>query len=603
MKTFLSQKRLLHQLLIILVLSLLIGQLVGIFLFYFQFRSFLFNEKQDELRRYIQIARKSLDMSRLVQRDTFYLKQFADDLARRVNCRVTFIDTNGNVLADSEVPIPQIPLLENHLNRPEVQQSLKQGWGYDLRLSASIHRELLYCSRRLDFQGQTVGFLRLAYFAGQIYDILTLARWVFFLGGAMVLAVSAFLVVLLTKRLNRDFGDLTRQAQRLAQGDLTVRSDISNPQELQVLSDTLNTLSERLSRFLSQLERERRELDMILGSINEGIIAIDGERKIVFMNPLARTLLDIPEVEVQGRFYYQIIRSTDLIMLIDKFFEFQSLIHDEFQLADGRILEVSVSAFHLNANGSPGATVVLRDVTAFRRLERVRRDFVANVSHEFKNPLASIRGAAETLLDWALEDPETRQKYVQKILNQAQHLENLVTDLLQLARVEKLERIELTPFHPLPILTELCQEFEELAQKQGLAFRTELSSLSGLRIVGDPEMFRTIMANLMDNAIKYTPRGGKITVSATRLPGEKRVRFSVKDTGIGIPEKYQDRIFERFFRVDKARSRIQKSTGLGLSIVKHMAELQGAQIGLWSREGQGSHFWIDFPLADESEAS
>ncbi len=601
MKKFFIPKHLLQQLLLILVLSLIIGQMVGISLFYYKFRLFLFEEKKKELRQYIQVARKSLDMERLVEKDRRYLKAFADDLARRIDCRVTFIDMQGNVLADSEVPLSQIPLMENHLNRPEVQQSLRQGWGYDLRLSASIHRELLYGSRLLEHQGRRAGVLRLAYFSGEIFQILRLARWVFFLGGVMVLGISGLLVILLTRRLNRDFQDLAWQAQRLARGDLTARSHINQPRELHVLSDTLNTLSQRISRFLRHLERERQELDLILRSINEGIIAIDDARRIVFMNQLARSLLDIPDIPVQGHYYYQIIRSTDLIMLIDKFFEFQSFIHDEFSLPDDRVLEVSISAFQLGESRKPGATVVLRDVTAFRKLERVRRDFVANVSHEFKNPLASIRGAAESLLDWALEDPGTRRKYIEKILNQAQHLERLVTDLLQLARVEKLERVELLTFDPLPLLNELVQEFDEMARRQGLRFQTEFPALPGLQILGEPEMFRTIMVNLLDNAIKYTPRGGRITLKVHPTGEANWVRFSVMDTGIGIPEKYQDRIFERFFRVDKARSRFHKSTGLGLSIVKHMAELQGARIGLWSEEGKGSHFWIDFPLAKETQ--
>ena len=240
--------------------------------------------------------------------------------------------------------------------------------------------------------------------------------------------------------------------------------------------------------------------------------------------------------------------------------------------------------------------MVLRDISHYIKLEKIRRDFVANVSHEFKTPLAAIRGFSETLLDWGLEDQNISRKYIGKIIKQSNQLENLVSDLLQLARIERLQNLELKPFHPNPLVLDITQQYSELARSSELGFEVKLVE-SEVPILGEIEMFRSIIANLLDNAIKYTPAGGQVTVSST-LNGSYWI-FSVKDSGIGIPEKEQGRIFERFYRVDKARSRAIGGTGLGLSIVKHLTELQQAEISLQSQVNQGSCFSVKFKLASQ----
>jgi two-component system phosphate regulon sensor histidine kinase PhoR len=333
----------------------------------------------------------------------------------------------------------------------------------------------------------------------------------------------------------------------------------------------------------------------VLSSINEGIMAISPDKRIIFYNNRALQLLHINLTNPANEAYYTVIRHQHLVSLIDKFLQTAVVITDEITTYEGNIYEVVLTPFEMAFGDQTGAVLVIRDITQYKKLEQVRKDFVANVSHEFKTPLAAIRGYAETLLDWALDDDKMNRKYVTKIVKQSHHLENLVQDLLELARVERLSSADLTPFNPLPILREVVNEFQEKARlkQQTLYWQPKTAAM---QILGDPQMFRSIFVNLLDNAVKYTPEGGKIMLdiekeSATAL-------FMVRDTGIGIPQKEQSRIFERFYRVDKARSQAVEGTGLGLSIVKHMTELQQAEIWLQSRVNEGSCFYLRFKLAD-----
>ncbi|HQV33729.1 MAG TPA: ATP-binding protein, partial [Calditrichia bacterium] len=289
---------------------------------------------------------------------------------------------------------------------------------------------------------------------------------------------------------------------------------------------------------------------------------------------------------------YQIIRNEHLNSLLESFLAKPVLISDEVRLDDNRTLEAVIAPVRMHNSEEVGAVMVLRDISHFKKLEKIRTDFVANVSHEFKTPLAAIRGYAESMLDWGLEDEEISRKYLRKVLKQSHQLENLVADLLQLARIERLQNIELSPFNPHPLLNDIVHQYAELATSKQLEFTYQEPTEPAL-VPGDPEMFRSIIVNLVDNAIKYTPEGGRVSLSVNTT--SNHIIFSVADTGLGIPEKYQSRIFERFYRMDKARSRAIGGTGLGLSIVKHLCELQNAQVSVKSSQDEGSIFYVKFP--------
>lgn len=582
------------KLLLIILSALLFGLITVGTVLYFQFRSFLYSQIKETLQQYAELAFQSLDIHKLANSDSPYLKQFVDESSAHSGCRVTIIDTLGNVLADSEVSNDQLTRVENHLMRPEVQESLKKPFGFQIRHSATIGADLFYISRQIFLNNKPTGFLRLAMFALTPNQMLARAKMSFLGGGFLILLISGALVVLLSRQMNRDIDILTEEAQKIAGGELeslNVKLPSRSGDELELLGKNLNEMATKLSESVKKLSKERRDINTVLSSLNDGILAIAPNKKIIFFNDRALQLLNSKIKDATDTYYYDIIRNQHLNSLMRTFLEKPVFISDEIELENGQILSVVLTPFEDGEQGKKGAVTVLRDISQYKKLEKIRSDFVANVSHEFKTPIAAIRGYAETLLDWALGDENVNRKYVKKIVRQSNQLETLVLDLLQLARIERLHHIELLSFEPLPILKDVIGEYRENARHKHQTIIEELK-LKQVRILGEPEMFRSMVVNLVDNAIKYTPDGGKILIEA--VPNGNFCTFSVRDNGMGISVVEQGRIFERFYRVDKGRSQTIEGTGLGLSIVKHLAELQNAEIWLQSQVNAGSCFSMKF---------
>lgn len=584
------------KLLVILVLSLLLGLGAVSTVLYFYFQSYLNERVSNVLKVYLELAVHSLDPHKIRQPDTLYLKEFVNRTSQSTGCRATIIDITGKVLADSEVPVSELEGVENHLNRPEIRQALEESFGFDIRRSATIKRNQLYVGQVIRLEQDNVGFLRLSLFAQATDRMLVTAVEYFLIAGFFILLISSLLTVLLSRNITANLGSIIRNARKIAGGDLEVQINTDTGDELSDLGKSLNEMSARLSGTLQRLAQERQDLNTVMSSVHEGIIAVRPNGNIIYFNQRALRLLDHASADILERHYQEIIKNKHLSSLVGNFLQKPFFISDEIEIKKDHVLEVVLSPFSIKGLVRKGVVVVLRDISHYKKLEKIRRDFVANVSHEFKTPLAAIRGYSETLLDWGLEDQNISRKYIGKIIKQSNQLENLVSDLLQLARIERLQNLELKPFHPDPIILDIAQQYGELARSNGLHFEVKLAE-GETPILGEIEMFRSIIANLLDNAIKYTPGDGQVTVSST-LNGSYWI-ISVMDSGIGIPEKEQDRIFERFYRVDKARSRAIGGTGLGLSIVKHLAELQQAEISLQSQVNQGSCFSVKFKLANQ----
>ena len=555
------------KLLFILVLSLLLGMGTVSTALYFYFQTFLNERVSNVLKVYLDLAVQAIDPHKIRQSDALYLKEFVNRTSQSTGCRATIIDISGKVLADSEVPVSELGSVENHLNRPEIQQALEESFGFDIRRSATIKRDQLYVGQVIRLNEENIGFLRLSLFARATDRMLITAVEYFLIAGFFILLISSLLTVLLSRNITANLGSIIRKARKIAGGDLEVQINTDTGDELSDLGNSLNEMSAKLSGYLQRLAQERQDLNTVMSSVHEGIIAIRPNGNIIYFNQRALRLLDHASADILERHYQEIIKNKHISSLIGNFLQKPFFISDEIEIKKDHVLEVVLSPFSIKGLPRKGVVVVLRDISHYIKLEKIRRDFVANVSHEFKTPLAAIRGFSETLLDWGLEDQNISRKYIGKIIKQSNQLENLVSDLLQLARIERLQNLELKPFHPNPLVLDITQQYSELARSSELGFEVKLVE-SEVPILGEIEMFRSIIANLLDNAIKYTPAGGQVTVSST-LNGSYWI-FSVKDSGIGIPEKEQGRIFERFYRVDKARSRAIGGTGLGLSIVKHL---------------------------------
>ena len=505
------------------------------------------------------------------------------------NIRISLIDTTGTPLVDSHIPNTQLFRLKSMKNRPEVWEALQQGEGFSQRFSPTLSQEAIFYARLITIN-KTPVILRLALPNTAMNRYLRYIDTFWIILSMLILLVTIISIILFGRHQNTAIQQLKAKMQSLSKGELSNPLYLTTHDELTEMAQLLNKIERTFLNQTNELQHEKEELNTILSSISEGLIAIDEHQKIIFYNKIALDFLQNGVEDIINLPYYDVIRHAHILSLIELFFQKPYVIQDEIELEDERILEVTLSPMQ-TPRLKKGCMIVMRDVTHFKKLEKIRRDFVANVSHEFKTPLAAIRGYAETLLDWALEDKETSRKYITKLLRQSKQLENLVSDLLELARIEKLHTIELVAFDPYPIVENLVQQYREQAQKKQQSLTLQWVK-EPVRISGDPDMFRSILANLLDNAVKYTPAGGNIVVFARET--EDKLVLSVKDTGIGIPRKELDRIFERFYRVDRARSREVGGTGLGLSIVKHMAELQKATVTVESEVGKGSCFSVAF---------
>jgi two-component system phosphate regulon sensor histidine kinase PhoR len=409
----------------------------------------------------------------------------------------------------------------------------------------------------------------------------------------MALLLTFLLSLGMARRLTRPLQAMARAATHIAQGDLSARISHPTHDEVGLLVQAFNAMATQLETQLATLTQEREQLEAIFRAMTDGVLVTDKEGRILLVNTALRHMLSL-HPPIEGRTILEVFRHVLLQQLIERVLKGEGAVTKEISLQprQDRILEVHV----VPLGKSPtiqGSVVVLHDITPLRQLEQVRRDFVTNASHEMRTPLTAIAGYAETLLDGALSEPEHAEKFVQIILKHAQRLNNLVEDMLQLSRIES----QSFPFTPRFLSLEpLCQRIGRLLgsvaqQKQITLYFAFPPNLPPAFV--DEEAMEQILINLLDNAIKYTPEGGIVTMRAS-VEGTM-IHLEVADTGIGVPEKDLTRIFERFNRVDKGRSREMGGTGLGLSIVKHLVQMQEGRVWAESRLGVGSTFHILLP--------
>lgn len=411
-----------------------------------------------------------------------------------------------------------------------------------------------------------------------------------------VVGISIGLAYLLARRFARPLNVLTAGARRLTDGDLGHTIRVSGSTEHTALAATFNAMSSRLAATFAQTAHDHEQLRTILSGMVEGVIAVDHDQKVLFANERAGVLLEFDPLTAVDRKLWEVARQRGFQEILEKGLENAGPFREELDLKGPNERSLAVYVSRLPGQSSPGAVVVIHDNTGLRKLERMRQDFVANVSHELKTPLAVIKSNVEALQDGAADDPETRALFLGQASQEADRLEALIQDLLSLARIESGEiGLELQPV-PLDEAILSCLERHQVRAEAKSHTLVEVPSLNGpATAFADPDALREVLDNLVDNAIKYTPNGGRITVrwGATA----DTVSFEVEDTGVGIPEADVNRVFERFYRVDKARDRAQGSTGLGLSIVKHLLQAMRGQVRVNSKPGKGTTFRVTLPRA------
>jgi two-component system, OmpR family, phosphate regulon sensor histidine kinase PhoR len=512
---------------------------------------------------------------------------FVRRAARPTESRVTLIAPDGIVLGDSEVAPADLGRLENHRERPEVRAALAGGVGHDLRTSVSVHAPLLYVALPVRDGDRLVGVLRLALPLSAVTSSYDAINRVMLAGGLVALAVAFGIGVFVAGRVTRPVVEMQAIARQMSEGQFAVRAPVRSPDELGTLGRALNVMVQRLRDQIQNLESERAKATAILDGMVESVIAVDGQEGILLMNERARTLFGVGAGRGEGKPFLEVVRNADLHEIFRSGRTAGGVFRQELRLVHPaeRILRVTAVPLRL-AGEEPGLVLVIDDITELRRLEQVRTEFIANVSHELRTPLTAIQGYLETLLGGALEEREHARRFVEIAFRHTERLGRLLNDLTDLSNIE-LGKVSLrlapTPLGP---LVDSVLELVAVKARDGeVTLQAEVSE--GLGVRADHDRLLQILINLVDNAVKYTPAGGAVTVRARRT-GDGRVALSVIDTGVGIPRADLPRITERFYRVDKARSRELGGTGLGLAIVKHLVLAHGGDLVIESEEGRGT---------------
>jgi len=511
--------------------------------------------------------------------------------------RVTIFDASGGVLADSS---SVADASEKRANEPEVQEGLTKGAGQ----SVDREREVVSRTQRLQPVSASPVVIRLELPLSQIDLSLRELRERLLVAALIALLVGIALSLIVAGSFRARAERLKNFSGRIAHGDFRPEPAEGPRDELSDLADSLNQIAVHVEREIRSLSSERNRASAILRSMVEGVAVVDAQECLVFCNRAFSEILNLQSATSEGSPLIEVVRNSDLLGLIRRALRGEEGLQSDIAMGIVQPLNFSVTAAPVKAlesdrSGPPdkpsGAVVVLHDVTELRRLERVRQDFVANVSHEFKTPLTAIQGFAETLLAGALGDPKNNRRFLEIIREHAARLARVTDDLLKLARIEA-GKLELE-FFPVGMqeLIESCTETTLLkSSRKKISFEVEVpEGLPPIR--GDASLLHDVLQNLLDNAIQYTPAGGRIKLEAS--VGVNDATVTIADSGIGIPLADQERIFERFYRVDAARSREAGGTGLGLSIAKHIVEAHGGRLWVESAVGRGSKFSFSIPLA------
>jgi two-component system phosphate regulon sensor histidine kinase PhoR len=521
-----------------------------------------------------------------------HLDALVDEAARDVRARVTIVAPDGRVLADSAVSGVELAALENHLQRPEVQAALRSGQGSARRHSDTLGRELLYVAVSVRLGTRLTGVARVAQPLDAVAAETRALQRALAVAGLVAFAVTATLSTLLRSSLAGPLERLMRAARELGAGQVTTRIEVARDDELGELARILNASAQRLEERMAEGARERARGEAILAAMEEGLLAVDQRGIVLVANERLRQSLGL--ADPRGRHFVEAVRQREVGELVQAVLDTGRRQVGEVEMPRLRRAWSVTAVPFPGPEGAPhGAVLTFHEVTERRALERVRRDFVANASHELRTPLTSIRGFVEALEDGALDEPGTARRFLGKIRTHADRMTALVSDLLELSRLEsgtqapRFERLR-----PADLAEDTLASLARAAEARGVVLNQV--GTDAPVVVSDPERLLRILNNLVDNAIKYTPQGGRVDLESTADPHGGAL-LHVRDNGPGIAPEHLKRIFERFYRVDTARSRELGGTGLGLAIVRHLAESIGATVSVESEVGRGTCFTVALP--------
>ncbi|HEX4149358.1 MAG TPA: ATP-binding protein [Pirellulales bacterium] len=515
-----------------------------------------------------------------------------DQLHELTDTRITLINAAGEVLCDSLRPLP----LENHSDRPEVRDALAGQVGSITRYSPTMGEDMLYVAIPARREGRIVGVVRAAVPLASVARDTRAFRLAVIAGGMAIALLAAAVSLLVARRISRPLEAMRAGAERFARGELGHKISVPESEEMAALAESLNEMAQQTQRRIRIMSHQASEQQAVLASMVEGVLAVDPEHRIISMNRAAAALLGNLLGETAGRSLHEVVRSAELRRLVNHTLLSAAPVEADIVMRGDpdRVLQAHGTALRDAQDRGIGAVIVLNDVTRYRQLENMRRDFVANVSHELKTPITSIKGFIETLLDGALDNRDDAQRFLRIIAKQSDRLNGIIDDLLNLSKIEQSEEsgdLALESTRLRGVLESALHDCQATANERQV--RVQLDCDSSVEAKINPPLMEQALVNLLDNAIKYSDEGGEVSLRAAPDNGE--VVISVSDRGCGIPNEHLARIFERFYRVDKARSRKLGGTGLGLSIVKHIVQAHHGSVLVESKAGEGSTFSIRIP--------
>jgi two-component system, OmpR family, phosphate regulon sensor histidine kinase PhoR len=520
-----------------------------------------------------------------------HLQTILTNRGDELGVRITVLAADGQVLVDTDREAQE---LENHAYRPEVDAAREIGSGSSIRDSATRGQTILFVARRIGDVSNRSGIVRVARSVTDIHDQAMRLHGLVWTAAAAMGGLQLFLVYLLAGRVAQPLREMAEAAQRIARGDYGHKVYLDRADEVGALARGFNHMSQQLARQFVQLDEDRHQLRAVLSSMVEGVIAIDAGQRILFANDRAGQMLEIPARTAPGRKLWEVVRQRPLHDVVRRVLSESGGENETLECGGPSNKTFAVHVTQLPGEPVRGAVLVFSDTTELRRLERLRQDFVANVSHELKTPLSVIAACVETLVDGGIEDVAARGRFLERIAEQAGRLHVLILDLLSLARIESgAEHLVLEDL-PLDEAVRKCLErHHERARGKVQHLEAIAPDADDVTARADEEALREILDNLVDNGLKYTPSGG--TIRLRWWSDEAWCYIEVSDTGIGIPASELPRVFERFFRVDKARSRELGGTGLGLSIVKHLAQAMHGNVRVASEINRGTTFTVTLP--------
>ncbi|MDD3022769.1 MAG: ATP-binding protein [Syntrophomonadaceae bacterium] len=520
-----------------------------------------------------------------------FMQEVCAIAGRDTENRVTIVNEDGLVLGDSQFD-PQT--MDRHNNRPEIYQALQGKTGVELRLSDTAKVQMLYVAVPFT-AGDIKGAVRIAQPLTQVEELYRQVSFIVLLAIFLIGLVALALSIAIAKRVTRPLQDLTAGVQDMTQGNLKLRIAYQSEDEVGILANAVNHMAQSLDNSINEMSEVNSRLEALLCNTVNGILMVDHEGRVNYANPVAFTLLSLKD-NYLGRKHVEIIGNYELLGIIDKVRAELNPLRRNIVLhtLGEKVVEVNVLPLSNNKDGAAGGVlVVLNDISEITRLEEVRKDFVANVSHELKTPVATISGFAETLMNEGDLGTEHVKEFSSIIYEESQRLSRIINRLLELSRLESYQQQLNSRLIDMGAVIEYAINIVKKRSNSPELNISFTKPAEAVCIAGDEDLIVQIMLNLLDNAINYSSRGQEISVSLEE--SEETIKVSVADKGEGIPEKDLPRIFERFYRVDKTRSKKTGGTGLGLSIVKHLVENHGGQVGVKSQLGQGSVFYFILP--------